>query len=91
MFSISLRIKIDTIKVHLYLYWTFYCGKFKSSERPQGTLPLSKVWVYNQKYEHMVQAAFKILIMILEEEPYENATSLINKRTNFFFTSPTMI
>lgn len=38
----------------------------------------------------MVQASFKILVMLLEEKPYENAISFINKQSNFF-TSPTKI
>lgn len=79
VFSKLLTNKIYTIKVLQCLYWDIQCGKFINSETPQGKLPLSKVWVPNLKYEHAVQAPFKILLMILEEESYENETSLINK------------
>lgn len=47
-------------------------------------LPLSKVWVHNLKYEYVVQGPFKILLRMLEDESYENKTSLINKLTKFF-------
>lgn len=54
--------------------------KFRETTRKTAFV---KVWVPNQKYEHVVQASFKILIVTLEEKLYENATSLINKQSNF--------